>query len=239
MATAEEMHHGERDEDRERQRHRGNERQPPVAKKQQQDDDGEHAADENRVTHARNGVADELRKVIHLRDVKARGQRLGQLGDRFLDAGLDVDDVRADLLRHADARDVVTVAGHEPRAIGRPGKDASDVLHAQHSLGTDRQRRLCDCLDRRPQPRGQHELLHAPGRIPPHRRKLVLRLQLDRNIVHGQSGGDEPRWIGFNLDLATVARHHLDLSGAGDAGQTWTHDVEAVIEQVRGRHRPR
>ena len=41
----------------ERQRDRGDERQPPVAQEQQQHDDGEHAADEDRVADVGDRVA--------------------------------------------------------------------------------------------------------------------------------------------------------------------------------------
>ena len=109
---------------------RRDERQPPVAKEEQQDDDGEHAADQNRVAHVGDRGADELGKVVDLRDVKARGQAPAHSSSTAsCDAGLDVEDVRADLLRDADARRVAARCPvMRPVRSGRSGKHLADVL---------------------------------------------------------------------------------------------------------------
>ena len=64
--AAEEPHEDEGRDHGERQRDRGDQRQPPVAQEDEQHDDREQAADQDRVAHAGDRVADELGEVVDL-----------------------------------------------------------------------------------------------------------------------------------------------------------------------------
>ena len=84
---------------------------------------------------------------------------------RLLDAGLDLEDVGADLLRDADAGGVAAVAGDERRAIGRAREHLGDVLDAQDVRRAGPTTGVWPiAVDRRPQPRGEHQLLHSARR---------------------------------------------------------------------------
>ena len=119
--SAEQAQEHERRNHRHRQRDRGDQRQPEVAQEDDQHDDREKAADENRVAHVGDRGGDELGEVVDLGDRESGGQRVREVAERLLDAGLQVEDVRADLLGDADRHRVAAVAGDEQRAIGRAG----------------------------------------------------------------------------------------------------------------------
>ena len=126
---AEDPHHDKRHENGKRKRDRRDEGEPPVAQEQQEDRHAEDAAEQDGIADIRNRRAHELRQIVDLRDVQARRERARQFVNGLLHARLDVEDVRADLLRHADARGIAPVSGDQARAIGRAGKHLGDVLH--------------------------------------------------------------------------------------------------------------
>ena len=114
-------HHEEGRHDSQRQRHRCDERQSPVAEEDEKNDHGECGADQNRVANVHDRRRDEFREVIRLVEFESGRQRFGQVGECGLDSRANVQNVCADLLRDADIRGHVAVAADERRAIRRSG----------------------------------------------------------------------------------------------------------------------
>ena len=169
----EDAHDREGCEHGERQRHRGDEREPPVAQECEQHNHGEHAADENGIADAADRCADEFGEVVDLGDMQAGGQRLGELAERLFDARFNLQQVRANLLRDGDARRFVRVALDDAGAIGRCGHDGRDVTQADDGLRANDDGRVADLIDRLPQPGSEGQLLHAARRLPSHRCELI------------------------------------------------------------------
>ena len=176
----EDAHHGEGREHRKRQRHGRDDREPPVAKEDEEHDHGEEAADQDRVAHARDRRTDEFGQVVDLRDLQAGGQRQRKLADRLFHARFDLQHVRADLLRDADARGIVSVALDQAGPIRRPREDLGHVAEADDRVGPCQHRRLGDLIQRPPQAGGQRQLLRRRRRDGARRARADSRSADDR-----------------------------------------------------------
>ena len=115
---AQPAHDQERRHDGEREGDRGDEGETPVAQEHEQDDHREQAADDDRVAHVGDGGGDELGQVVGLRHPQAGRQRPREVRERAFDAGADVEDAGADLLRDVDVGDDAAPAGDQHRPIG-------------------------------------------------------------------------------------------------------------------------
>jgi hypothetical protein len=222
-------HHGQR------QRHRGDERQPPVAQEDEQDDDGEDAADDDRVADVDDRGGDELGEIVGLRQFQPGGERLRQIVQHGFDAGADVEDVGADLLRDVEVGCDLAVAADERNAIGRAALDRRHVRDADRRRALDHERRRRNVLDALPHPRRQHEMLQTAGVVAADGVEPVCRFERVGDVADGQPRRGQPRRIGDDFDLARVGRQHLDVADAGHARQRRAHDVEGVVVEVGGR----
>ena len=230
--SAERPHEDERRDHRERKRQSGDRRQSPVAEKDEQHDDGEQAADENRVTDARNRVGDEFGEVVDTGHRDAGRQHFREPRQRFVDADLEVQDVGADLLRDAQRDRVAAVARDEQRAVGRPAGDGPQVGHPDRGAVLHAHRRLLDVLEPAPEPRRQRQVLLTRFVEAADRRDQVLGLQRLGDFDDRHASGLEAGGVEDDLDFARIAREDLDRPGAGNAGDLRLHNQVRVVVQI-------
>jgi hypothetical protein len=167
--AAEDPHEDEGGDDRQRQRQRGDGGQAHVAQEDDEDDDGEEPADQDRVAHAGDGVADELGEVVDLGDGDAGRESLFQIGQRRVHALLHRQDVGADLLRNADRDGVAPVAVTRRVRSGEPGTTVprSPTRMVAPPLTCTGAAAMSSAEAQRP--RRQHEMLLARLCEPAHR----------------------------------------------------------------------
>ena len=234
--AAEDMEEHERGDDGQRQREGRNECQPHVPQKGDQHDEGEKSADQDRVPHVHDGGGHELPEVVHFRDAEPGGQRVGEVGERPLDARAQIQDVGANLLRDGQGNGFAAVTGDEERAVGGAGGDASQIGHANRCAFLDNDGRGRDLTHARPETRGKREMLLAGFGESPHRRQQVLTLQLLGHIGDGEASRIQLQGVQHDLDFPRVARLNLDGPRAGHPRKRGPDDIERVIVQIGRRN---
>ncbi len=128
----EQAHEKESDDDGQRNRGRGDNRDANMAEKCEQDDHRQQSANQNRIAYVGDRVADKRRLIVNALDLYAARQRRLQIRDGLIDFVGDVYGVAADLARHADQRRRHPVAGEHAGAIFRA------VLHFSHVADMNR-----------------------------------------------------------------------------------------------------
>ena len=219
--------------DRHRQCHRRDQRQPPVAQEDQQHDDGEEAADQNGIADVRDRFFDELGQIVDPCNTDPCRQDVSEPIEHTIDAGFERQNVGADLLRDRHHDRVAAVPGHEHRAIRSAGRHHPEICDAECRAVDGPDRRLRDLIRVGPQARRQRQVLQSRFRESSDRLNGVLGLQGICDIDHRQIRGGQLGRVEHDLDFARVTRLDVDDAGARDAGHFGFDDEICVVVQLR------
>ena len=100
--VAAEVHHGERADDRHRQREAGDHRRREVSQEEEDDEDDQEERQQERELHVAHGVADRLRAIAMDLQIDRGGRFLLERREERADAVGDFDGIRARLLLHRE-----------------------------------------------------------------------------------------------------------------------------------------